>query len=100
MKMNSQYSPSITDVLVINEIPQDGPAGDGANAPPVVIENLKWLTSREAVVYLRLSSTGALRNMVYRRQVPFFRLGRRLRFNREALDRLLESSLQTERRIA
>lgn len=65
-----------------------------------LFENLKWLTSREAVVYLRLPSEGALRNLVYRRRVPFVRLGRRLRFEREALDRFLESSLKSERRIA
>jgi len=27
-----------------------------------IFENLKWLTSREAVTYLRLPSTGTLRN--------------------------------------
>ena len=61
-------------------------------------ENLKWLTSREAVVYLRLSSVGALRNLVYRRKIPFVKLGRNLRFNREALDRFLEFS-ETKRRL-
>jgi excisionase family DNA binding protein len=59
-------------------------------------ENLKWLTSREAVVYLRLSSEGALRNLVYRRKIPFARLGRRLRFDREALDRFIATSHRLE----
>jgi len=64
-----------------------------------LFENLKWLTSREAVTYLRLPSTGALRNLVYRRKIPFVKLGRSLRFDREALDRCLESS-DLKRRIA
>jgi excisionase family DNA binding protein len=55
-------------------------------------ENLKWLTSREAMAYLRLSSVGSLRNLVYRRKIPFTKLGRSLRFDREALDRFLDSS--------
>ncbi len=63
-----------------------------------IFENLKWLTSREAVVYLRLPSIGALRNLVYRRRIPFVRLGRSLRFDRESLDRFLESS-EIKRRI-
>jgi len=81
---------------------QDGPVDGGEESSPVFFQNLKWLTSREAVVYLRLPSTGALRNLVYRRQIPFVRLGRRLRFDRERLDRFLESSPshKTDRRIA
>ena len=63
-------------------------------------ENLKWLTSREAVVYLRLPSVGALRNLVYQRKIPYAKLGRSLRFDRVALDRFLESSSVTERKIA
>ena len=88
------------EVMIESAYPQDRPAGGGEKSPPVVLENLKWLTSREAVVYLRLPSTGALRNLVYRRKIPFVRLGRRLRFDRERLDRFLESSLIQPRRIA
>ena len=69
-----------------------------AGSSTLIFENLKWLTSREAVTYLRLPSAGALRNLVYRRQIPFAKLGRSLRFDREALDRFLESS--NHRRIA
>ena len=65
----------------------------------LIFENLKWLNSREAVMYLRLPSEGALRNLVYRRQIPFVKLGRSLRFDKKALDQLLESS-NTIRRIA
>ena len=70
----------------------------GNNDPSLLFLNLKWLTAREAVVYLRLPSLGALRNLVYRRQIPFTKLGRNLRFDREGLDRFLESS-RTKRRI-
>jgi hypothetical protein len=62
-------------------------------------ENLKWLNSEEAVAYLRLPSLGALRNLVYRRQIPCTKLGRLLRFDREELDRFLMSQTR-HRRIA
>lgn len=62
-----------------------------------IFENLKWLTSHEAVTYLRLPSNGALRNLVYRRKIPFVKLGRSLRFDREALDRFLNSSSSKRR---
>jgi hypothetical protein len=62
-------------------------------------ENLKWLNSEEAVMYLRLPSVGALRNLVYRRQIPFTKLGRSLRFDRLELDRFLVS-LTRHRRIS
>lgn len=65
----------------------------------VFFENLKWLNSEEAVMYLRLPSVGALRNLVYRRQIPFTKLGRSLRFDREELDRFLVS-LTRHRRIS
>lgn len=60
-------------------------------------EKLKWLTASEAVVYLRLPSVGALRNLVYRRKIPFAKCGRNLRFNRESLDQFLESSTVSRR---
>lgn len=61
-------------------------------------DNLKWLTSREATEYLRLPSVGALRQLVYRRRIPFSKMGRSLRFNRHELDRFLESSAYPKRR--
>ena len=63
----------------------------------LIFENLTWLTAREAVMYLRLPSLGALRNLVYRRKVPFSKLGRLLRFERRGLDRFLESSTMNRR---
>ncbi len=65
-----------------------------------IFENLKWLTSREATEYLRLPSVGALRQLVYRRRIPFSKMGRSLRFNRRELDRFLESSAYPKRRSA
>lgn len=66
----------------------------------VLFENLKWLTSREAVEYLRLPSLGALRQLVFRRRIPYSKLGKSLRFNRQDLDRYLESSAIPKRRGA
>lgn len=57
-----------------------------------IFENLTWLTSNEATEYLRLPSVGALRVLVWKRQLPFHKLGRSLRFKRAELDRLLEVS--------
>jgi len=81
---------------------KESPFSDSSSTPNAVnckqfFENLKWLTSREAVVYLRLPSCGALRNLVYRRKIPFTKLGRSLRFDRESLDRFLESSATKQR---
>ena len=96
---HSESVARLPEIMVESVDLQDRPADTGERSPVLFYENLKWLTSREAVVYLRLPSLGALRNLVYRRKIPFVRLGRRLRFDRERLDRFLESS-PTERRIA
>ncbi len=65
-----------------------------------ITTNSKWLTSREAVDYLRLPSLGALRQLVYRRRIPYAKLGRSLRFNRQDLDMFLESGTIPKRRSA
>lgn len=54
-------------------------------------EKLVWMTTAEAAAYLR-RSVGAVRIMVYRRQLPARKLGRRIYFNKMELDRLLETS--------
>ena len=56
------------------------------------LENNRWLNAKEAAQYLRLASVGVLRNMVSQRRVPFYKLGRSLRFKRSDLDQLIESS--------
>ncbi len=55
--------------------------------------NLIWMTTKEASEYLRLSPE-ALRIQVHRGKIPFSKLGRRLRFKREDLDKLLITSNQ------
>ena len=54
-------------------------------------DKLKWMTSKEAAIYIRVS-VGQLRNMVWRRQVHSYRLKGRLRFLRSDLDRIVEPS--------
>lgn len=58
-----------------------------------IFDKLTWMTSKEAAFYLRVS-VGQLRNMVYRHQVPFYRLENRLRFLRSDLDRVLKPSFE------
>lgn len=59
------------------------------NSQAAFIDNrLEWLTSREAALFLRVS-VGQLRNMVWRRQVKFYKLGRKLRFSRHDIEKLL-----------
>ncbi len=52
------------------------------------LENVRWLTSGEAAQYLRVS-VSSLKMMVYRGTVRVRKLGRRNRFLREELDRLI-----------
>jgi excisionase family DNA binding protein len=61
----------------------------GKKKPEMVFENLRWMTSKEAAFYLRVS-VGQLRNLVYQNRVNTFRFGSRLRFLRSDLDRLLK----------
>jgi excisionase family DNA binding protein len=83
----------------ITKLPHEGDSGKNEQDTQL-FDNLKWLISREAMSYLRLPSLGALRQLVYRRQIPYCKLGRSLRFNRAELDRLLESSGSNKRRSA
>ena len=61
--------------------------GEGAK-----VEDLTWLTSKEAAYYLR-KTVNALHIMVRRGHLRPRRLQRRLYFRRIELDRLLESSI-------
>lgn len=61
----------------------------------LLFENQIWLTSIEAADYLRVTY-GALRLMVYRGTLKPYKLGRRSRFRKEELDKLLESSIKKE----
>ncbi len=50
----------------------------------------KWLTTEELAYYLG-SSAGSIRNLAWRGQIPFHKKFRRLFFNREEIDGLIES---------
>lgn len=54
-------------------------------------EKLKWITTKEAAEYLRLS-VGQIRNMVWRGQFTSYRLNNRLRFLKSDLDKIMKSS--------
>ena len=56
----------------------------------LLFDKLKWMTSKEAAFYIRVS-VGQIRNMVWRGQVKAFRVQNRLRFLRTDLDKLLTS---------
>ncbi len=55
------------------------------------LEKLKWMNSKEAAFYLRIS-VGQIRNMVWRGQVKYYRLSNRIRFLKFDLDALMKSS--------
>jgi excisionase family DNA binding protein len=57
-----------------------------------LFENLTWLNASEAAEYLRLPSVGMLRVLVCKREIPFHKWGRRLRFKKIELDRTIEAS--------
>ena len=60
-------------------------------------EKLIWLNSNEAAQYLRVTPA-ALRVMVYRGILKPYKLGRRSRFKKIELKRLIESSHSKETR--
>lgn len=53
-------------------------------------ENTRWLDTNEAADFLRLTPN-ALRILVHRAQVKYFKFGSRLRFRRADLDALLQT---------
>lgn len=57
----------------------------------MTVNEKEWLDAKEASGHLGITY-GALRNMIYRREIPFYKLGRRLRFRRLELDQFLERS--------
>lgn len=63
----------------------------GAN-PQFIFENLIWLTTEEAAVYLR-KSADAVRHLVYRGDLKARKFKRRLYFRRDELDELLDLSV-------
>ena len=55
----------------------------------VIFDKLKWMTSQEAALYLRVS-VGHIRNMVCKGKLRAYRLKSRLRFLRSELDNLMK----------
>lgn len=55
-------------------------------------DHVRWLTTSEAAQYLRISIS-SIKTMIYRGQVRVHKLGRRNRFLREELERLITLSV-------
>ena len=64
----------------------EGAGASSSNAGPI------WFTPAEAARFLGLPSVRALYQAARRGQVPVHRLGRRLRFRQDELDRILIAS--------
>lgn len=60
--------------------------------PRMIFENLIWLTTEEAAVYLR-KSADAVRHLVYRGDLKARKFKRRLYFRRDELEELLDLSV-------
>lgn len=54
--------------------------------------NLKWMTTNEAALYLR-KSANAIRVAICRGQISAYKFKNRLYFKRSELDRLIETSI-------
>ena len=59
-----------------------------ANATADSLEPVRWFTTSEAARYLRVSIS-SIKTMIYRGQVRAHKLGRRNRFLRDELERLI-----------
>lgn len=68
------------------------------NKSMMLFENLKWLTTVETAIYLRrfdkkgIPSSGAIRTLVCRGQLRARKFLGKLYFNKNELDRLIETS--------
>lgn len=58
----------------------------------LLFENLKWITTKEAAQYLRVS-VGQIRNMVWRGQLSSHRVNNRLRFLKSDIDKIVKPSI-------
>lgn len=65
---------------------------DGSCEPSTLFENQKWMDTKGAASYLKIS-VGSLRNAVYRKQIIARKFRRRLYFKASELNRLLENSI-------
>lgn len=57
----------------------------------MLFNNKIWMNSDDASIYLG-TTPGSIRNMVYRRQLPAKKLGNRLKFRKQDLDRFIDNS--------
>ena len=58
----------------------------------VIFDNLKWMTVRDAALYLR-RSYGAIKNLIYRGKVRPRKWAGRVYLSRKELDELIENGL-------
>ncbi len=75
---NRKSDPKKSDSFFDNLIEKNQQAG----------ENVRWLNTKEAAEFLRLTPN-ALRILVHRAQVKYYKFGRRLRFRKEDLGSLI-----------
>lgn len=64
---------------------------DGNSSHHLFFENLIWLTTKEASVYLR-RSVNAIHTLVSRRKIRARKFSNRLYFKKDELDYLIETS--------
>ena len=69
---------------------------DDENSSALLFDKLKWMNSKEAATYIRVSIS-QLRNMVWRGQIKCYHLKNRLRFLRSDLDVLLKPTYEIKR---
>lgn len=67
------------------------PCGSSSHRASLLFENLIWLTTKEAAVYLR-KSVNAIHLLVSRKQLRARKFQNRLYFKRKELDYVLETS--------
>jgi hypothetical protein len=63
----------------------------GKNNITILNKKKKWVGAKKAAVHLDTTASG-VRNRVARSQLPYRKLGGRLMFDLDELDRLLENS--------
>lgn len=89
----SQITTKATGNKIENQLESSGIEGlkEKSNPQELFFEKLKWMTAKEAAIYLRLS-VGQIRNMVWRGQIKSYKLNNRLRFLKKDLEILMKSS--------
>lgn len=94
---NSNNFPSGQDKSKLKSITEAG-LEEESSGLDCSLKISKWINAEEAARYLKLSSVGVLRNLVYEKRIPYYKLGRLLRFKISDLDQVIEAS-RIERRF-